>query len=249
MAFRSRSLTAVLLAWPATVGVSPPARRAARGWAGDPVLAGFATPGAAALAVSSDDPTAGVVLAALMARPGEDWAATAAVAGLAARLARIVGRWARSGLSGGALEVAEADLVAATVEVLATVRPAPAPAVVVQAAWHRVYGVRRTEAARAARRVPLDDDRLVGGRPARSTAEEVLAVLAGAARCGTVSVSQARALGAWVAGWPTATAAQRAGVSIEVLRARRHRGVRALAAAGAGGVVRCCRSGWSAPAG
>jgi hypothetical protein len=235
MALRSRSLTSVLLAWPATVGMSPPALRAARGWAGDEVLAGFATPGAAALAVSSDDPTAAVVLAALVALPGDDWAATAAVAGLAGRLGVIVGRWARSGLAGSALAMAEADLFAAAVEVLATVRPTPAPAVVVQAAWHRVYGARRTEATRAARRVPLDDERLVGGHPARSTAEEVLALLAGAARCGTVSVAQARALGAWVAGWPTATAAQRAEVSVEVLRARRHRGVRALAGAGAGG--------------
>jgi hypothetical protein len=206
------------------------------------VLAGFATPGAAALAVSSDDPTAGVVLAALIARPGDDWAATAAVAGLAARLAVIVGRWARSGLAGSALAAAEADLFGAALEVLANVKPTPAPAVVVQAAWHRVYGARRTEAARAARRVPLDDERLAGGRPARSTAEEVLAVLAGAAGCGTVSVPQARALGAWVAGWPTATAAEHAGVSVEVLRARRHRGVRALAAAGPGAGI--AAGGW-----
>ncbi|MHB1536501.1 MAG: hypothetical protein ACYC1D_18200 [Acidimicrobiales bacterium] len=217
-----------LRAWPHSAGASVASRRAARAWDDDPALAGFATAGEAALAVGADTAHAGVVLTALAARVGDDWAATAAISGLAPQLEPIARRWARAGLAGADLDGAEADLVGALFEVLVCQKPTPPPSVVVQAAWHRVSGSRRSERARAARHVPLDDARLVGGLPARSTAETVLALLVDSVGGGRLGIDGAVALGEWVAGWPTETSAARAGVSPEALRARRHRATRAL---------------------
>ncbi|HWG73390.1 MAG TPA: hypothetical protein VG184_04975 [Acidimicrobiales bacterium] len=112
----SLCLIDVLVAWPGAGGASRAARRVVSAWAGDPVLAPFASPGAAALACrepdrASPDPDRdrqdqnGVVperathparvLAALAARPDDNWATTAALAGVAPRLAVITRRWRR----------------------------------------------------------------------------------------------------------------------------------------------------------
>lgn len=147
-------LLAALAAWPEGAGASPAARRAALGWAQDPVLGRFATPGAAARAVHGPASGGGAVFAALAARRGDRWAAGAAVAALVPWLAPVACRWARRGVPATDVEVMVADLV--TESFAAITRAVPGgPEAVVQAAWHRVAGARRTDLARRARHVPL----------------------------------------------------------------------------------------------
>jgi DNA-directed RNA polymerase specialized sigma24 family protein len=102
-------------------------------------------------------------------------------------------------------------------------------------AWHRVYGARRTETGRAGRRVFCDCTRIPDRRPERTPAEETLAVLVDGVERGTLSLGQADALAGWVAGWSSAEVAAAAGVTVAAVRARRHRGMVALAAAGSSG--------------
>lgn len=222
-----------LVEWPDTVGSSRVARRAVAGWADDPVLSAFATPGAAAEAVRFDTPEAAAVLGALAARPRDEWAATAALVGLAVRLLPIVRRWARGGLKGPQLAAAEADLLAAAIEVLAAMHPTPAPAQVVTTAWQRVYGARRTETSRAARREPLPVALPAPAGNEHSTVEALLAVLTEGVRRRSLPRSQAQALAAWAAGWSTIANAELAFVGVAAIRARRRRGLAALTAANA----------------
>jgi hypothetical protein len=240
-------LLTALAAWPAGPGSTTTARRASRRWTDHPLLASCRTPGQAALALAGPDGTA--VLEALTARPGDDWAATAAVAGLVPWMAPIASRWARSGMGASDVDAAVADLVGECAVLLAVGRPGPQPAAVVQSAWHRVHNTRRTERARTARHYHLDrlhldhchlahlhfDHPAVLDRAARpdlgSTAvERLLVELAAAVGRGTVSVGSAQALAWQAAGWPTAEVAARTGLSPATLRARRARAVRVLAA-------------------
>ncbi|MGH9077086.1 MAG: hypothetical protein ACRDY0_06485 [Acidimicrobiales bacterium] len=176
-----------------------------------------------------------MVLAALAARPADPIAATAALDGVAPRLAVIAGGWVRSGLGGAGLADAEADLVAAALAALWAIPPGggAGPGEVVQRAWHHTHGAWRTERSRVARHVHLDildADEVADARPGRTVAEELCALVVAALGDGRLSPRSARALWAAGAGWSTAEAASRAGVTAQAWRARRARAVHSLAA-------------------
>ncbi len=142
-------LLTTLTAWPTGPGRSRAGRRAASGWSADPALARFATPGDAARAVGH--PACGAaVLTALAARWDDSWATTAALAGLAPRVAPIVGRWVRAGMCAADVEDAESDLLAGCLAGLRHSRPDRLldPAGMVATAWQRASNDRRTLRAR-----------------------------------------------------------------------------------------------------
>jgi hypothetical protein len=217
-------LLTALTAWPAGPGSSHIARRATANWASDPVLAGRASPGAAAVAVGR--PGGDEVLTALAGRAGDDWAATAALAGLAVRLAPIVARWTRAGMPALDVEAAEADLVAGCLAGLRRSFQGDGPVTaeqVVQAGWHQVHNTRRTERARTARHRPLDGAATLAAGVGRSTVEAVLVELSGAVSAGTVTALGAATVAWQAAGWSTADVAARTAMSPVALRARRSR--------------------------
>jgi DNA-directed RNA polymerase specialized sigma24 family protein len=200
-------------------------RRGSPPWPDDPVLGRFTT--AASAAEAADDPD---VFAALILRRDDELATRAALAAVATRLLPAYRRWCRCGLYGPDLADAEAQLA---VEALAAMRSEPTPSVgfVVARALHRVYGQRRTERVRAARRVPLrsDTDPRTAGP---NTWRRPLAVLGEAIASGVLTAAAAATLWASLCGWSSTEASARAGCSPEAWRARKARAARALAAAG-----------------
>jgi hypothetical protein len=229
-------LLASLAVWPTGPGSSPAGRRATRVWADDPILAPFASPGLAAVAVTGTDGNR--VLGALARRPDDEWATAAALSGLVGRLAPITARWARSGMPTTELEAAESDVVA---ECLAGLRDpafsdggAVDPGRVAQTAWHRVAGRRRTERSRADRHRPLPVFEVGVAGPSVSAVEQVLVVLSSAITAGLVPVAGAAAVAWQAAGWSTAEVAYRAGATPAALRARRSRTLRQLNTSAAG---------------
>jgi hypothetical protein len=218
------SLITVLSAWPD----HPDAGRPAPAWTNHQVLGAFATPAQAVLAARGHDGDR--VLAALAARRHDPAATTAALAALAPRLGLISGCWKRSGLSGADLADAESDLVT---ECLAGLRANPhrTAVMVVQTAWHRVHGRRRTTRARAARLVAIDHDHFrQAGAPDPGPLHQLQELLAEGLRDGTVSRLEAQSVWAAATGWTTPEACAAIGCSAPAWRARRSRAIRALAA-------------------
>lgn len=211
--------------WTATAEAARPVPA----WSDDPRLAGCPSPAEAAARAAADP----AVFSALAARRGDQRATAAALAVVAARLAPIVGRWARAGLAGDDLADAEADLVAEALTALHA-DPTRPPAVLAQVAWHRVEAVRRTARSRADRHVPLGPahDRV---SPSPEPARPPLGLIGEALAAGVLTASTVAVL--WVeCGLPvTAGPAPDGPVSPAAWRQRRsraRRAVRALAASG-----------------
>ena len=146
-----RSITVRLLDWVDTREARSPVPDS---WLSDRVLSRFESPAAAALAVRVH-PAGDRILARLSSlgssHPGcEPLADTAALAGLAPRLMRIVARWQRAGMAGADLADAEGDLLA---ECLVALRSHPNVTrdAAVRLAWHRAHSLRRTQRSRSSR--------------------------------------------------------------------------------------------------
>ena len=219
------SILTVLAAWPD----HPDAVRSVPAWAGHPILGPFSNAAEAALAARhpGDDKQ---VLAALAARRDDPVATLAALGALAPSLQLIAARWERAGLTGADLADAESDLVTECLALLRSDPYRPGPAVV-QGAWHRVNGRRRTARARAARQVPFDADSLLLSRHRdRGPLRDLQDLLAEGVADGTVSRLEAQSVWAVATGWTTSEACAVTGCSPPAWRARRCRAIRALAA-------------------
>jgi len=230
---RTNSPLHQLIAWATDVADDRTHRQVARRWGSERhSLAGYHSVGQAVRSAWADPELATVLIAELMALPDPDGVATqAAVAIVAPRLASVVARWVRAGVSGCDLEDMESELVAATIEWL-RILPGPVPpGAITDLAWARVRNARRRQLRAAGRQVTLDPAAMATETPSRAAAMTVARVVIDGYRSGRLSLPGAQALWATgVAGHSSTDAAQRLGCQPDALRARRSRAIRALAA-------------------
>lgn len=216
---------------------------AARWVTAEPELGPWATPGdmaeACRSATSSDRDR--LLSALVRVAGGDQLAQLTVVAGMADRLSRVVGGWARAGVPRSELSVMEADLVAECWIVVARLAehvaagsalPDRLGAWLIDEAREPVRVPRRRELRAAARRAPMSDcNRLASPGDPRTAADRLAVELADAVRARRVSRSAIQPVFLTrVAGYPVADAARRLGCTPQVLRALRSRAERQLAA-------------------
>jgi len=206
-------------------------------------LAGWATAGEIAVACRrASGPDRDRILSALLrVAAGDEMAQLTVVAGVADRLASVVGGWGRAGVPATDLAVMEVDLVAecwVTVARLAAEAAAgghipPNPGLkLVDAAREAVRVPRRRERRAATRQVPLSDSYYPAAiADPRSAADRLAAELGDAVRHRRVSLAAVRPVFLTrVAGLDVPEAARQLGCTPGVLRAIRSRAERRLAA-------------------
>ncbi|MGH9078367.1 MAG: hypothetical protein ACRDY0_13125 [Acidimicrobiales bacterium] len=171
----------------------------------------------------SDPALTEALLAPLAARRDDEVATVTVLAALAARLAGIVGRYRRAGLSVDDLATVEADLVAETVAALAAFGTGDSVGGLVSTAWGRARTLRRRDRRRA-EHPPMLAPPGAGGDPLAGV------TLGAAVRAARVPASGRSALWLAAMGVPTEAVAAAAGVTPAAIRARRSRAARRLGA-------------------
>lgn len=178
-----------------------------------------------------EDPLLADRALSVLAGVNEPLAAQTALAILSPPLGQAMAAWARAGVPEGDRDDLEAELVAEALTSLRLLGQAASVDRVVSRARWAARDRRRPHLATVGRRAELSE---LAGRPsaarARTAADRAGRLVIEAARCGRISVPVARAVWATgVAGWSTAEASSRLGCDPAAVRARRARGIRALA--------------------
>jgi DNA-directed RNA polymerase specialized sigma24 family protein len=220
------------------VGSARAARSRARLWARvEPALDRFASPAevAAACRAARGAGQDRLLSALLRHAGGDEWAQLTVLAGVADRLAWVVRRWARAGMSPTVLADAEAELVAACWSAIAAwgdERPPDRPGLVlVDRAWETVRVGRRRDRRHGDRHVAWPEE-----MPAVAAGRSGLELLAGQVsdgfRDGGLGLRAARAVYLTrVSGLSTVEAGQLLGCRPDVVRVLRSRAQHRLTAA------------------